>query len=99
MSTLSRLALSFIIQERLYLRRYYGVYCRVTYCITTNIGKELAKFGKLPCDRQILNLANIFVTISLMTLGVDIGLTNHSFHNKSLIFITQYNHLLKFSVK
>ena len=48
-----------------------------------------------------LNLANIFNTVSLVILvafGVDIGLTSHSFHNKSLIFVTQYNHLLKFSV-
>ena len=47
-----------------------------------------------------LNLTNIFNTVSLVTLitfGVDIGLTSHNFHNKSLIFVTQYNRLLKFS--
>ena len=44
-----------------------------------------------------LNLANIFNTVSLVTLvafGVDIGLRSH---NKSPIFITQYSRLLKFS--
>ena len=35
--------------------------------------------------------------VALMVAAIDIGLTSHSFHNKSLVFVTQYNRLLMFS--
>ena len=79
----------------------YTKYTYSYYHIRTNIGEELNLANwRITMQLPNLNLANIFNTVSLVTLvtfDVDIGLTSHSFHNKSLTFVTQYNRLLKLS--
>ena len=61
-------------------------------CIRTNIGEELNLTNwQITIQSPNTNLANIFkYHITRDTFGFDIGLTSHSFHNKYLIFITQY---------
>ena len=69
----------------------------IQYRIRTNIGEKLTlKNYQISMWWPNLNFCNIFGNISLVTwlllmaATVDMGLISHSFHNKSLTFVTQY---------